>query len=408
MKKIMISAYACSPDSVSEAGAAWMQVYEILKRKKYKLILFTRKKYISDIDSFLVKSEFKQFLTVIGIDFPKATLFWKKGHLSMHVYYYLWQILAFIKAKRICKYQTIALIHHISFMTIRTNMIPFLGIPSILGPAGGAQLPPRGFSKILRHPFKERLRFFTLLTMKYSPLWNYFIKKVSLVLIANKSNAWILPENCNFKIQQIGWTNSNIANVCNNKYISNDILHIYWGGRIIGWKGLELLINALPSFKITGIKFQLDISGKGPEEQLMKALVIENDLSKNVTFHGWVTNSEKEELQNKSDICVFTSLHETTGTALLEMMDKEKALIVINHAGPGEIVDDLSAILIDVDGGAIKAIRQISNALYTFAKDKNLRNKFGNNAKIRLHNKYGLDKYIDSICDTYEELSKSC
>ncbi len=405
MKTIMLSAYACAPFSVSEAGAAWMLVEAILRRRRYRVILLTRKKYVSSIEKFVGAHELGECIMIVGVDIPKPLLFWKKGHLGIHIYYYIWQLVAYFLARDICFKQKVDVVHHISFMTIRTNMVAFLGVPSILGPVGGAQLPPPNFSNILLHPVKERVRYLSLILMKYSPFWRLFIKKISVVFLANHENIWLLPKDCDYRVMQIGWPCSDASLSSETYRAESGSINIFWGGRIIGWKGLELLLKAIPGVLSKGHSFHLNITGKGPDEERMRDIVIQNDFERYVTFHGWVSNEMKDELQYAADICVFTSLHETTGTALFEMMEKAKALIVINHAGPGEIVDGDSAILIDVANGVDHAVEQITAALCDFSADQGKRRRFGSNARKRLAEEFGWNAYIDTVCKIYDELS---
>lgn len=401
---ILISAYSCLPNSVSEPGVAWLQIESLIKKNKYNFIIVTRKKNVEAITRHIKKiSEMNN--EVVGVDLPKYLLIWKKGHLSMHIYYYIWQILAFFACKKIMKKTNINLVHHLSFMSLRTNMAPFLGIPSIMGPVGGGQLPPVGFNKVLRHPIKEKLRNISLYMMKYSPFWRAFIKRFSIVLLANSDNIWLFPKELkNYKLQQIGWPVKNNDEKAKVAIRGEIVKSIYWGGRLIGWKGLEILIRALPLLDELKEIYHVNVTGKGPEYDYYIELTRKLDVQNNITFHGWVDDVKKEKLQEESDICIFTSLHETTGTALMEMMAHAKPIVVLNHAGPGEIINADSGFRVSVDFGVEKAVNDMAFFIKKLLLDDELRRNYGDGAKIRLETKYNWSIYINNIEAIYDEL----
>jgi len=379
-----------------------MQLESLIKKNKYQFTVLTRKKHVTPIKIQLETMGGNQ-VKVIGIDLPKCLLFWKKGHLSMHIYYYIWQLQAYFVARNCLKNRKYHMIHHLSFMSLRTNMAPFLGIPSLMGPVGGGQLPPSGFKNILRSPFKEKLRTFTIYTMKYSPLWRSFARRFSKIYLANSENLWLFPDkqhNC--EVLQIGWP----ENIDNGDILhkQNDILKIYWGGRLIGWKGLEILIRSLPLIGYGEKNFILDITGTGPDSEHYIKLSDDLGISDKINFHGWIDNAEKQKLQKDSDICVFTSLHETTGTALMEMMAYGKPVIVLDHAGPGEIVTEKTAIKVAVNKGASKAILDLAVALTELMQNPSLRKEIGVNALKHIREKHNWDKYINKIDRTYGHL----
>jgi len=290
--RVLISAYACHPEKVSEPGVAWMQVKALVLKSRYDITIVSRKKNVVPVRDELERLGGKNF-SVIGVDLPIWARVWKRGHLALHIYYYIWQFLAYFVARKLDKNSPFDVVHHLSFMTLRTNMIPFLRPPSVVGPVGGAQLPPKNFGNILRHPFKEPLRTFSIVLMRFSPIFRSFLAKADILLLANRENLWVVPEKYRHKcfIRQIGWTvpkmSLNLESVAADDNSSN-LLNIYWGGRLIGWKGLEILLRALPLLRDAEVEFIVNISGKGPDGYFFKSLVSELGLDDVVVFHGFL------------------------------------------------------------------------------------------------------------------------
>ncbi len=409
--KILISAYSCKPGEVSEPGVAWKQIEALIRRNRYTITIVTRVKNVSSIKKELANLGCN-VTSVIGVDLPAWARFWKKGHLAMHVYYYIWQFMAFFVAKRLDANKFFDVVHHLSFMTLRTNMIPFLRPPSIVGPVGGAQIPPRGFEEVLQHPFKEQLRKLSIASMRLSPIFHRFLEKTDILLLANRNNFWVVPDRLRHKcfIRQIGW-DIPPGHICAERSVNaNDaatleLLRIYWGGRLIGWKGLEILLRSLPLVRDAGIKFRLDITGKGPDEKYFQSLVQKLGLENNVVFHGWLDKSQVCNLQNLSDVYVFTSLHETTGTALFEMMALGKPLVVVDYAGPGEIIAKGGALKISVGIDVNSSVNECAKHIVTLAENSDLRTSLGNEARAQLESTYSWEAYITYIEGLYETLS---
>jgi glycosyltransferase involved in cell wall biosynthesis len=348
-----------------------------------------------------------QNVEVIGVDLPRWARFWKRGDLAMHVYYTVWQVLAFFVARKLQHKQRFDVAHHLSFMTIRTNMVPFLSAFSIVGPVGGAQVAPPGFAKVLRHPAKEWLRKLVILSMRVSPWWHAWLKKTDVLLLANRDNLWVIPEALRSRcmIRQIGWD----AQLPNNPTALTDanaapkLFQVFWGGRLIGWKGLEVLLRALGLVAMRGVDFHLHVTGKGVDADYLKGVATEVGIADKVSFHGFLPFAKVQELQTSSDVFAFTSLHETTGTALMEAMALGKALVVIDHAGPGDIADTSCAMMVPVNLGVKHAIEACADSLIKLEQDSDLRDQLGAAARARLVTNFGWENYINFIIGLYTE-----
>ena len=411
MKLVLLCAYSISPESNSEPGMAWRQFLELLKLKKYSFVLITRKKNVKRIEEYLNENDI-QGVVLEGVDLPKNLLFWKKGHLAMHLYYYVWQLLAYFRAKRLVKSQEFVLAHHLSFMTIRTSFVSFLGVPSILGPVGGAQLPPDGFEKVLGGA-KNTLRSLSILSMQFSPLWRKFIHNTNIILLANNANKHIIPQQditrCH-ALQIPWWTDQNKRDV-NGPEIpttaaSVDTVRLLWCSRLIKWKGLEVALRSLSQL-VNDYKFnrvRLDVVGKGEDQQYFQELTELLGLSSYVCFKGFVTEKEKKQLFHSADICLFTSLHETTGTTLFEYLDYSKCAVVLDHAGPGEIGRNTECEMIDCSNGLAHAVDMLSLSLHVLCEDGAVRKIRGKHSNRLFLDKYSPDNYVQAIDSLYEAI----
>ena len=84
-------------------------------------------------------------------------------------------------------------------------------------------------------------------------------------------------------------------------------LNIIYVGRLIDYKGVDLIINVLSDLKNRNINANLNILGTGILEEKLKQLSINLGLSNNVSFHGFKNFEEKLELIKSSDLFIVPS-----------------------------------------------------------------------------------------------------
>lgn len=117
-----------------------------------------------------------------------------------------------------------------------------------------------------------------------------------------------------------------------------DELKILFLGRLVYRKGCQQLIKALARLNAghkLPEKWQLDICGDGVMRKQLQQLVDKNGLTKNVVFHGFVTEKEKIQSMQQAEISVFPALAgESFGIVLIEAMAAGGG-IVLGGDNPG-------------------------------------------------------------------------
>jgi glycosyltransferase involved in cell wall biosynthesis len=395
-KRVLLSAYACAPNRGSEHGVGWEWALQVARFNKVWVI--TRSSNRISIEKIG-----NQEIRFIYVDLPDFMLFWKKGRYTTWCYYYIWQILAFCRAKKLNKEIKFDLVHHVTFMSVRPNFAPFLGIPSIVGPAGGLQLLPKGFHGTAGYPMKEWSREFLIRILSLSIFWNIFLHKATRLIIANSLSVDAIPRKFHHKIHlmQIGAVAPKDPQTEIDK---SGLIKIYWGGIYERWKGLELLLRAIA--KISNENLILDITGTGKDEIYYKQLVESLGIKEKVIFHGWLQRESQSVLIQECDIFVFTSLRETTGAILLEAMSLSKPVIVLNWSGPSEIVTNNSGIKIEVNSPE-QVIQDLSVSIKKLSFDSGLRRKLGIAAAKRIKDHFSWDKIGEKMELNYDQILNS-
>ncbi|MFQ5963570.1 MAG: glycosyltransferase family 4 protein [Candidatus Scalinduaceae bacterium] len=138
--------------------------------------------------------------------------------------------------------------------------------------------------------------------------------------------------------------------VCNIKkrqdygFKLNDIL-LVTVGRLVSRKSVQDLINVVKSINCPNLK--LVIIGDGPEKPKLESLSKKLNVSDRIFFFGNVTDEEKFQLLNISDIYVSSSQHEGFGIVFLEAMASGLPVVSYNKGGQVDfLIDNKTGFLI--------------------------------------------------------------
>lgn len=110
-------------------------------------------------------------------------------------------------------------------------------------------------------------------------------------------------------------------------------------GRMVPYKGPDMALKAALPFLRTG-KMSLDFVGDGPMLEYLKEEVHRNDVGDTVRFHGWIQHAEVQQIIARSTLFLFPSIREFGGGAVLEAMAIGVPPLIVDYAGPGELVGD--------------------------------------------------------------------
>ncbi|MDI3310703.1 MAG: glycosyltransferase family 4 protein [Thermoanaerobacterium sp.] len=114
---------------------------------------------------------------------------------------------------------------------------------------------------------------------------------------------------------------------------------IFFIGRLVHEKGLDILIEAMPMVLNQYADVKLVVAGTGPKEEDYKRKVSNMGLGNKVLFTGYIDDETRVKLYNNVDIAVFPSLYEPFGIVALEAMAAKVPVIVSDVGGFKEIID---------------------------------------------------------------------
>ncbi|PWF88763.1 glycosyltransferase family 1 protein [Kocuria rosea] len=117
--------------------------------------------------------------------------------------------------------------------------------------------------------------------------------------------------------------------------LGQDVIFI---GRLeVGCKGLDLLLEAWERAR-ADVDGDLVIAGSGPDDNLVREMVIERGLQERVRFTGWVDGAEKFRLLASARLAVVPSRHETFGLVAIEALATGTPIITFDIPCLREVV----------------------------------------------------------------------
>jgi glycosyltransferase involved in cell wall biosynthesis len=160
-------------------------------------------------------------------------------------------------------------------------------------------------------------------------------------------------------------------------------LRFFHNGRLVEHKGTDLIIKSLLK---TRNRIELDIIGRGPELDQLKALAKNLSLEDRVQFIEWVADHSKlAEMLRQYRAFVFPSLAEANGIVVQEAMVQGLPVIACNWGGPSLLVTPETGVLIDPVGEDY-VIEQLASSMDRLAEDGNLAETMSIQARERAYN----------------------
>ncbi|MCS6943376.1 MAG: glycosyltransferase family 4 protein [Geminocystis sp.] len=129
---------------------------------------------------------------------------------------------------------------------------------------------------------------------------------------------------------------------------NDEKINILFVGRLVPYKGADMVIRAIANLKIHWKKrISLIIVGDGEEKNYLQKLVKVLNLENLVQFTGWVTWPKVLQFYKMADIFCFPSVREFGGAVVLEAMACGLPCIVVNNGGIGEYVTEETGFKIE-------------------------------------------------------------
>ena len=332
---LLLSAYACEPGLGSEPGIGWNSVLEA--GRFHDVWVLTRHANRAAIKQVPAPER----VHFVYLDLPGWARFWKKGRRGLYFYYSLWQILAYIRARRLHSEIGFDAVQHVTFMNYwAPGWLALLPAPFIWGPVGGGESAPRAFRAIWspRSRLHEALRDLARARARWDPLVRFTARHAALALATTEETRARLKElGCRRVRVEPGAALPDAELRILGRHASppSEPFRLLSIGRLVHWKGFSLALEAFKAFLPSDPDAQHWIIGDGPERPRLEALAERLGIAHRVIFFGALPRSRVLAAIGRCHVLVHPSFHDSAGWVCLEAMAASRPVICLDLGGPG-------------------------------------------------------------------------
>ena len=328
---------------------------------------------------------------------------------SHQFYYYLWQIKAYLVARRLNREIGFDLFHHITYGN--DWMVSFIGallpIPYVRGPGGGAHRTPKGLLQEYNFSGRmwEKVRSIGQWLFRHDPLFIKGQQRAHAIMVCNRDSVSAIPKKWSHKVHLFpvsGVTTEDLSvSASGNK--NSEEFNVFSVGSLIRIKGFGLAVKAFKVFADKHPDSRLTIAGGGPEEPRLRKLISDSNLEDKIDLLGPISRSDVMTRMASSDVLLFPSLRDGGGTVVIEAMSAARPVICLNAGGPGLHITETCGIKVEPRSPS-ETIAGLADALERLYLDAGLRESMGRAGRERARKSYHWDKLGERLMDIYQPI----
>lgn len=173
-------------------------------------------------------------------------------------------------------------------------------------------------------------------------------------------------------------------------------------GRLVGWKAVEITLDALARARAQGIDARLEILGDGDSRAGLEARADALGLTDAVTFAGFRPQAECAARLAAADALILNSVWECGGAVVLEAMAMGLPVIASDWGGPADYLDPGCGILVPPVPRDRFADR-LADAIGRLARDPAHAAALGAAGAAKVRAQYDWEKKVDRMLEIYDQ-----
>jgi glycosyltransferase involved in cell wall biosynthesis len=414
--RVLLVIEQCNPEwaSVPLEGYRWFQ--ELQKLAHVTLVTHERNqpaldKLNGDVEivyiqeSWLIKQYYQQVINLT----TKGRVIWPLLHALAYPMFAQFNRRAYRQCRDRIRSGEFDLIHVVTPMEPRypTKMVEACAqVPLLLGPVNGGVPFPKGFAAKARAEFSY-LNFLRTLGRMLIPGYVKTYKRADRILAGSTYTLNLVKDLFKLSDDQVrllyenGIPESFLQRP--RATAERDRVNLLFVGRLVPYKSADILLNALARLDQSVLsKLHLSIVGDGSERETLEALCDQLGLRSQVTFTGWVSQTEIVNYYGNADVFCFPSIREYGGAVVLEAMASGLPCIVANNGGIGEYVTEDNGFRIEPISPEYLT-QELTCKIQLLVEDASLRQRLSNNARQRAA-EFTWPRKAQAILNHYHEL----
>lgn len=387
MLKILINAYACSPNMGSEPGMAWNWVSNLAKF--CELYIITEGEFRDKIEEVVPTLEQGKnmhfYYNPVTDEIRKMC--WNQGDWRFYKYYREWQWKTYLMAKDICSKKKIDVLHQLNMIGFREpgylwKLSKENDVPFVWGPVDAKNKFPVAYldgASIKTKMFMRLKNFLTGIQLRYSRRVLKAARQASVVFSASSNSQRSFKKYMRIDSPLLNETGCYVQEHPITDKSQKETFDVLWVGKMDFRKQLALALQTMAA--IGDNKFRLHIVGGGDSafyQQMAESLGVAD----RCVWHGAISHDEVQKLMQASDVFFFTSVAEGTPHVVLEAIGNNLPVVCFDTCGQGDAVNDKV--------GRKVALSNLAQSATDFAKqlndlehDRNLLKQLSENCKQR-------------------------
>lgn len=407
--KILLSAYACEPDRGSEQEVGWNWALQAARGNDVWVI--TRATNEQTIREYSRKREVPT-INWVYFDLPPLLRFWKRRRRGLHLYYYLWQVGAYFKARRLHREVRFDVVNHVTFVTYwMPSFMSLLGAPFIWGPVGGGESAPPNFYRTfsVRGRALELFRDVARIMAQLDPFVRATARRARIVLASTDETARAVRRLGAARVavlSQVALSSEEEQQLAALPLRTHAPFRMVSVGSLLHLKGFHLSLAAFARHAATNSDSEYWIIGEGPERVRLERQAERLRVTHRVRFLGSLARPIVFETLRECDVLVHPTLHDSGGFVCLEAMAAGRPVICLDLGGPGLLVTPEAGIKVQA-GEPDQVVADVAAAMTQLANDVSRRRQLGECGRRRVQETFSWRQKGRIIQKLYEQYATS-
>jgi glycosyltransferase involved in cell wall biosynthesis len=384
MIKVLINAYACSPNMGSEPGMAWNWCVNLAKYCELHIITEGEfKDKIEEVLPTLAQGQNMHFY-YNPLSEEIRNMCWNQGDWRFYKHYRKWQYKTCKIAEQIINSNRIDILHQLNMIGFREPgyLWEINGMPFVWGPVDAKQKFPVLY--LTGASFKTKLfvylkNLITYLQLKYSKRLQLATQRAAVVVSASSNSQVTFNQFFGIKSPVLNETGCYIHQHKVIDKTKKNNLDLLWVGKLDFRKQLSLAIQTLA--EVMNKEVILHIVGAGDShfyQSLAKEIGVENQCK----WYGLIHQSEVQKMMQQYDLLFFTSLAEGTPHVVLEALSNNMPVMCFDTCGQGDSVNDSVGYKIRLSN-PMKSISQFSEKINFLFHNRHILKQLSHNCYLR-------------------------